>query len=59
MIQIELSDTEAELFIRFREYQDVFQVMIEKEVFKVKAGKAILHFNGSNKLIMITIDHKI
>ncbi len=39
MINIELTNEEAELFKKFREYQDYWDL-----VFKIKNGSAELHF---------------
>jgi len=43
-VKVILNNEEAKLFMRFREYQEVWE-----KVFKIKTGKAILHF-GNNEL---------
>lgn len=39
-VKIELNNEEAELFKKFRQYQDVWE-----GIFQIKSGKAILHFD--------------
>lgn len=40
-VKVEMNQAEAELFKRFREYQDVWA-----KVFQIKGGKATLHFDA-------------
>ena len=45
-----LSDEEALLFLKFREYQTVFEVLDKAGVFKIANGKAILNFDANGTL---------
>jgi hypothetical protein len=45
MINISLSEQDAELFKRFRKYQDIWE-----RVFKIKGGSVTFHFDDSGIL---------
>lgn len=49
-ITIELIKEEVELFKKFREYQEIWE-----EIFKVRSGKVILHFDYDKKLRKVEI----
>jgi hypothetical protein len=42
---LELTEKEAKLFLRFREYQDIWE-----QVFKIRNGQAILDFDSSGNI---------
>lgn len=48
MTIIELNDEEAALFLKFREYQDIFQLLVSSKVFE----------NLKNKQITINCDNR-
>ena len=56
MITIELTNEDAELFKRFREYQDIFQIILEAGVFDTKLGVVSLSFNRERVLTQIKKD---
>ncbi len=49
-IAIYMDDKEAEIFRQFREFQDLFNMLLTYKVFNVKNGKAILNFNSDGKI---------
>lgn len=49
-IKLELSAEEADLFMQFREHQDIFQSLIRGRIFELKACKAILNFDSAGRL---------
>ena len=53
-IKIELTKEEAELFKRFREYQNIWA-----EIFKIRSGKAVLYFNEEGDLMQAHTDKTI
>lgn len=53
MQRIELTDKDAELFLKFREHQDVFAVLEQAGVFNVRNGKAMLNFNSQGHIMDI------
>jgi len=57
-MQIDLSDQDAELFLLFRRYQDVFDVLEGAGVFRVRNGKAVLNFNSDGVLVDIDCTQK-
>lgn len=52
-IVIELSQEDALLFRKFREYQNVFSVMVDSGIFETPNCQAILNFNGACLLTQI------
>ena len=56
-VVLELSPSDAALFIEFRKRQAVFQTLIEQGVFGVRNGKAILNFNNDSVLTKISYDY--
>ena len=52
-IKIELTESDAKLFLKFREFQSDFQVMVESGVFNVRNGVAILNYNAEGHLTQI------
>ena len=53
LIKIELTESDAKLFLKFREFQSDFQVMVESGVFNVRNGVAILNYNAEGHLTQI------
>ena len=43
---IYLTDEEAKFFILLQEYQYEIELLVEYDVFKIKNGKATLHFDN-------------
>lgn len=56
MVTIELSQQDAELFRKFRQYQDDFEMMLRHDVFDFKRGNAVIHRDDKGKLRMIEIN---
>jgi len=56
MNTIELTDKEAELFLVFREHQEMFKVLIDKKVHKMSNGNAILSFNSQGQLAQVRFE---
>ena len=54
MISIQLTNEEAELFKRFRQWQDKFSILSDRGVFEVKSGVAILYFNHQGTLMRVS-----
>lgn len=52
-IKIQLTAKEAEAFKRFREYQELFEILVEGQVFGTKSGQVILYFNADGTLMEI------
>jgi len=52
-IPVYIADEEASKFLLFQEYFDVFNTLIDSEVFYIRNGSATLHFdkNGDIKQI--------
>ena len=55
MIQIELTDQDAELFKKFREFQNDFIILQESKFFIFKNGQAICHRDKEGKLRIVEI----
>ena len=55
MINIQLSNKEAELFKKFRQHQDDIEVLIEYGVFDFKGGQAIIHRDKDGQVRRIEI----
>ena len=58
MQTLNLSDQDAELFLLFRKYQDMFDVLDKAGVFRVKNGKAVLNFDQNGVLSDIECTQK-
>ena len=56
LIKVEVTNGDAVLFRQFREYQDVFQHMLNAGVFETRNGVAILNFDSSGTLTEIRRD---
>lgn len=50
MISIDLTNEDAELFRKFRQYQDTFEVLEEAGVFNVRNGQVVLSFDAHGTL---------
>ena len=55
MISVELTNEDAELFKRFREFQDDFIALLQSSFFTFKNGQAIIHRDQEGKLRIIEI----
>jgi hypothetical protein len=53
-VTVYLSDSEAEQFILFRKYYDVFSILTKKKVFDQKGAAITLHFDASGVLKNVT-----
>lgn len=58
MVNIELTDNEAELFKQFRQNEPNFTAMLSCGVFDVKKGQVILSFSAEGKLTDVDIHIK-
>jgi len=56
MINVELTEIDAELFREFRRVQDMLRVLNDAGVFQTKNGKIILNFNEDGVLTDIKVD---
>lgn len=59
MLTLELTDHEAELFKKFRQYQSQFETLEKNGVFEVKKGKAILSFSAEGAITNINFELRI
>ena len=50
MQTLNLSDAEAELFLLFREHQDIYTVLLNAGVFNVRNGSVEIHFDSEGTL---------
>lgn len=50
MIQLELTEKEAEAFRSFREHQDAMEVMLKAGVFEMRRGSVEIHFDLEGKI---------
>ncbi len=55
MTKIELTKEDAKLFIKFRQYQDEFQILVDAGFFQFKKGSAIIDRNKDGVLTGIDI----
>ena len=55
-INVELTTDDAELFMKFRKYQHLFDLLIQNDVFSIKNGKAVLNFDSKGNLRLISTD---
>ena len=53
LINIQLTNEDAELFRKFREHQDTFSVLIDSGVFDTRNGEAILNLDNMSNLTQI------
>jgi len=49
-ITIYLIPRDAELFKKFREYQDIFERLLKDGVFDIKMGNATIHFDEQGNI---------
>jgi len=49
-IAVYIPDSEAQKFLLFQEYFEPFSIMIESDVFSIRNGSAILHFDSNGTL---------
>lgn len=54
-ITVEMTENEAELFVEFQKYRDVFQVLLNNGVFETRNGQAVLNFTPEGILADIRI----
>ncbi len=59
MMTLTLTDTEAESFRRWREHQDVFEVLLAHGIFDIRNGSAELHFNSLGQLASLDAHVKL
>ncbi len=50
MINLELTEKEAEAFRTFREHQDAIEVMLKAGVFEIRRGSVEVHFDLEGKI---------
>lgn len=58
LVSIELTTQEAEVFMLFREHQDLFTALISSGIHNIRNGKAILSFNNDGTLMDIGVEYK-
>lgn len=49
-VTVELGKEDAALFLKFREYQTVFEILVKAGVFNIQNGNATLHFDPTGTL---------
>lgn len=52
-IAVYIPDEDAQKFLLFQQYYDVFSLMVESGVFDIKNGSAALHFDKNGELLAI------
>lgn len=50
LIRIELSPPDADLFVKFRKYQEIFKRLIDSEALDIHSGSVTMHFDADNIL---------
>lgn len=55
MTSIELTDQEAELFLKFRQHQDQFNKLVECDFFSIKGAPGIVHFDEHSNIRKIEV----
>lgn len=58
-IQIELSEEDLKLFVKFRKRQSDFEILEANGVFDFKNGVAFLHRDSNGKLRGVEINKKV
>lgn len=56
LISVEMTEDEAKLFLKFREYQNDFLTLVNSGVFETRNGVAILHFDRDGTLQQVNKD---
>lgn len=52
-IAVYIPDEDAQKFLLFQQYYDVFSLLVENGVFDIKNGSAALHFDKNGELLAI------
>lgn len=52
-IAVYIPDEDAQKFLLFQQYYDIFTLMVESGVFDIKNGSAALHFDKNGELLAI------
>lgn len=55
LVKIELTEEDALLFRRFRQYQDSFDTLLGNGVFGMANGSATIHFDKDGKVSLIDV----
>ena len=50
MIAIELTPLDAELFKKFREYQDKLVILLASGALDIKSGSVTIHYSGNGSI---------
>lgn len=50
LTKIQLSDTEAKLFMQFRKHQSLFELLESIKAFDTRSGSITIHFNADGKI---------
>lgn len=58
MIKIDLTESDARLFAKFRKHQTLFELMEDRGIFEIQSGKAVMSFNADGVLTDIDIETK-
>ncbi len=45
-VLVALTPEEARLFVEFQKHRDLFEILVEKEVFTIKGGYVTIHFTN-------------
>lgn len=59
MTTITLDESEVASFIRWRKFQDQFELLVENRVFDVKNGSATINFSPTGDISSIDINMKV
>ncbi len=55
LITLQLNKEECELFKRFREHQDNFQILWDAGVFSLQNGQAVIHMNLQGQVALVEL----
>lgn len=58
-VTLNLSQEDAELFLKFRQHQDTFEILERSGVFALRNGHAVLNFDADGTLTDITGNMKL
>jgi hypothetical protein len=59
MVNVTLSEQEAQSFLKWREHQANFEILLENGVFDVRNGSVELHFNVAGHVASIDAHIKV
>lgn len=53
LVKLELTPADAALFLKFREHQEKFNILLSNGLFNVRNGCAVLNFDGAGTLTQV------